>query len=65
MSKVKVTCEIERYSDSLEYKQMPTIRINSHWNRSNLVELEINSHKVLVDGNNLITAVKNCMNTGF
>lgn len=61
MPRVKVTCEIEEYSDN----RKPNIRIHSHWNSNGFVELEIDGKRYTVVGKQLKTAIDNCMNTGF
>ena len=58
MAKMRVTCEIDTYSDTAK----PSIRIHSHWNQQNYVEIEIGGERYTVDGNELKTAVTNCMN---
>ena len=58
MGKVKVTCEINTYNEPSK----PSIRIHSHWNRSRWVEIEVNGERIVVDGEELKTAVDNCMN---
>lgn len=60
MARVKVTCEIEEYSDN----RKANIRIHNHWNSNKFVELEINGERYTVSGNELKTAIDNCMNTG-
>ncbi len=61
MAKVKVTCEIEDYSDD----RKPNIRVHNHWNINRFVELEIEGKKYTVSGNELKIAIDNCMNVGF
>lgn len=58
MGKVKVTCEINTCNEPSK----PSIRIHSHWNRSRWVEIEVNGERIVVDGEELKTAVDNCMN---
>lgn len=59
MQRVKVTCEIEERSDT----RKASIRVHNHWNSSKLVEIEIGGERYRVDGNDLKTAIDNCMNT--
>ena len=61
MARVKVTCEISEYSDTAK----PNIRVHSHWNISDFVELEIEGKRYTVSGKQLKIAIDNCMNTGF
>lgn len=56
---IKVTCELKDYSEPAKQP----IRVHSHWNYRNLVELEVNGERYTVAGSDLIEAVKNCMNT--
>ena len=45
-------------------KMVEAIKIVSHWNESRLVHLLVGCEDVIVDGNTLITAIRNSMNTG-
>lgn len=56
---MKVTCEIKEYSEM----ERPNIRVHSHWSYDNLVEIEIDGKRYVVDGRELKTAIDNCMNT--
>ena len=58
---VKVTCQIEDYSNP----SMPCIKVHNSWLTKRQVELEVDGKRYTVDGDELITAVKNCMNTGL
>lgn len=60
MGMVKVTCQIEDYSES----RKESLKIHSHWNIKRFVELEIDGKRYTVNGNDLKTAIDNCMNTG-
>ena len=61
---IKVNCEVETYNDGLEFKKdMPKLHIKNHWNRRNMVWIEVNGEKHLVVGNDLMEAIRNCMNT--
>jgi len=45
---IKVNCEVGTYNDNLEIKKdMPKLIILSHWNRDNMVWIEINGEKHL------------------
>lgn len=55
---IKVTCQLEDYSSPA----MPSIKVHSSRNRRN-VELEVDGKKYTVNGNDLIQAVQNAMNT--
>ena len=60
---IKVNCEVGTYNDNLEIKKdMPKLIILSHWNRDNMVWVEINGEKHLVVAQDLIEAIKNCTN---
>lgn len=61
MALVKVTCQIEDYSEP----RKESLKVHSHWNTNRLVELEIDGKRYTVNGNELKTAIDNCMNTGF
>lgn len=57
---VKVNCEIREYSGETKLD----LKIHNHFPTKNLVTLEIDGKFYTVDGNDLKTAVDNCMNTG-
>lgn len=59
--RIKVTCEVPECSDTAK----ASIRVHNHWNRKDLVEIEIDGKRYTVDGNSLKTAVDNCMNVGI
>lgn len=59
MTKLKVTCRLDDYSEPA----MPSVLIHSHWNDEELVKLEVDGKKYTVDGEQLKKAVDNCMNT--
>lgn len=61
MALVKVTCQIEDYSEPRE----ESLKVHNHWNINRFVELEIGGKKYIVNGNELKTAIDNCMNTGY
>lgn len=61
MALVKVTCQINDYSEPAKV----SLKVHSHWNINRLVELEIGGERYTVNGNELKTAIDNCMNTGF
>ena len=56
---IKVTCRVEERSDKVK----ESILINNHWNDKNKIEIEINGERHTFLGNELIEAIKNCMNT--
>ena len=58
---VKVTCEIEDYSNP----SMPCIKIHNCWITKHNVEIEVDGKRYTVNGEELIIAVKNCMNTNL
>ena len=55
---MKVTCEIDDYSDP----KKPNIRVHSHWVHGGLVELEIGGERYVVSGYELKKAIDNAMN---
>ena len=61
MGKIKNTAEVNTYNEP----GRPNIRVHSHWNRREFVELEINGERVVVVGTDLKNAIDNCMNVGF
>lgn len=56
---IKVTCEVETKGD----KATPAIRVHNHRNWPNLVEIEIDGKRYIVDGDELKAAIDNCRNT--
>ncbi len=56
---IKVTCQLEDYSSP----SMPSIKVHNHWNTRRQVELEVDGKRYTVNGEDLITAVQNAMNT--
>lgn len=58
-SMVKVSCALEDYSDP----RKPPIKVHNHWNTKKMVELEVDGKRYTVVGEDLITAIKNAMNT--
>lgn len=56
-----MTCEVPTVSDTAK----PSIRVHNHWNRKDLVEIEVDGKRYTVEGNGLKNAVDNCMNVGF
>ena len=61
MAKVKTTCQIETYDEPAK----PSIKMHNHWNRENMVVLEIGDQKVTVLEVDLRRAIENCTNVGF
>lgn len=59
--RIKVTCEVPELSDTTK----AIIRVHNHWNRKDLVEIEVDGKRYTVEGNGLENAVDNCMNVGF
>ena len=67
MCRIKITQEIEVYEvDGVEVGAGKTVKLKvlSHWNRHQLVAIGIGEKKYTVVGNDLITAIRNAMNTG-
>lgn len=58
---IKVTCEVPECSNTGK----ENIRVHNHWNRKDLVEIEVGGKSYAVNGNNIKTAVDNCMNVGM
>lgn len=56
---IKVTCEVETKDDGAT----PAIKVHSHWNWTNLIEIEIDDKRYVIDGDELKTAIDNCRNT--
>ncbi len=57
---MKVTCEIKEYSEMVGRN----IKINNHFSYRNLLEIEVDGKRYVVDGREMKTAIDNCMNTG-
>lgn len=55
---MKVTCEINDYSTT---PAKPSIRVHNHPLNGNQVELEVDSKRYVVSGDELISAIKRCM----
>jgi len=60
MGKIKNTTQINTYNEPAK----PSLKIHSHWNRNEFVELEIGEERLVVSGIDLKRAVDNCMNVG-
>ncbi len=56
---IKVTCQLEDYSSPA----MPSIKVHNNWNTKRNVDIEVDGKCYTVDGNDLIQAVQNAMNT--
>lgn len=56
---VKVTCQIDTYNEPAK----ENIKIHNHWNRNEMVELEINNQRYTVLAKELKAAIDNCTNT--
>ena len=61
MGKIKNTAQINTYNEPAK----PSLKIHSHWNRRELVELEIEGERLVVSGLELKQAIDNCMNVGL
>ena len=64
---IKVTNEVNVYEvNGSEPKpgERPTVLVRSHWNRSNLVVLEIGDLRLAVTAADLQAAIRNATNTG-
>lgn len=58
--RIKVTCEVQECSDTTKGR----ILVHNHYDRKDLVEIEINGERYKVDGESMKTAIDNCMNVG-
>ena len=56
---IKVTCQLEDYS----VPAMPSIKVHNNWNTKRNVDLEVDGKRYTVNGNDIIQAVQNAMNT--
>lgn len=61
MSKIKNTAQVEAYDEPAK----PSIKVHSHWNRREMVVIEVGDEKITVLGEDLIKAINNCMNVGW
>ena len=61
MGKIKNTSQINTYNEPAK----PSLKIHSHWNRREFVELEIEGERLVVSGLELKQAIDNCMNVGI
>ena len=61
MGKIKNTSQINTYNDPAK----PGIKIHSHWNRREFVEIEFGDERLVVSGEDLKRAIDNCMNVGL
>ncbi len=67
MSKIKVTQQIEvieKDDTEIPIDKELYLGINSHWNFDDWIVLTIGKQKYTVNGDNLIEAIRNAMNTG-
>ena len=62
MANVKVNCNIETYPDDSTSAKKELVGVKSHWNCSDRVNIKVGSKEVTVVGEDLIIAVRNCMN---
>ena len=60
MRRIKVTCQINDYSNPAQ----PSIKVHAHWNESKMVVIEIDGKEYTVSGKELKIAIDNAMNTG-
>ena len=58
MNRIKNTAEVTTYNEPGK----PSIRIHSHWNRSEMVEIQVGEERFIVVGDDLKKAIDNCMN---
>ena len=56
---IKVTCQV----DTLNRPSKPSLMVHNHWNQAHIVELDIGEETLEVNGQELIAAINNCMNT--
>jgi hypothetical protein len=63
MNNIKVECKIKVYNDNNFTKnKIEEILIKSHWSKKEIVKIIIDDKQVEVSGQELITAIQNCMN---
>ena len=53
---IKVTCDVPTYNNPAK----GDIRVHSHWNSYEMVEIEIGGERYEVYGKDLITAINDC-----
>ncbi len=58
------TTTIPLYGDAANAASPPTVGIHSHWNRNDLVIIEINGKQLTVVAKDLEAAVRNATNSG-
>jgi len=56
---IKVTCQISNYDEPAKQ----SIFLHNHWNRKEMIVIEINGEKYTVLAKDLISAITNCTNT--
>ena len=61
MAKIKNTSEVNTYNEPAK----PSLRVHSHWNRREFVEIQIGEERFVVVGEDLKRAIDNCMNVGI
>ena len=54
---IKVTCDVPTYNNPAK----GDIRVHSHWNGSDMVEIEVGGERYEVYGRDLIAAINDCM----
>lgn len=55
---IKVTCEVKTYNEPAK----ESIRVHNHWNRNEMIELEINNQRYVILAKELKAAIDNCTN---
>jgi hypothetical protein len=68
MGKNKVITKVEIYE--VDDKEVPigmfrSLKVLSHWNRRELVVIEVNGKKYTVEGDDLMAAIENAQNVAF
>ena len=63
MIKIKQEIHVYYLDGDETFVSGPIVQINSHWNRNEIVEIEVGGHRYGVNGDDLLVAIKNAMNT--
>ena len=61
MGKIENFTIVKTYEESKQEQ----IKVQSHWNRENLIVLTVGENQVTIVGEDLKRAIDNCMNVGF
>lgn len=66
MNRVKVKCEVEssKGDDFEDIGNRDLILVESHWNSSDFIHIQVGKEKRVVTGHELITAIQNAGRAG-